>query len=307
MKTYTRKLLWSAVALTVMVGSVSLLAQGQWGSGPIKVAIVTKGHNFDRDAFFNLFDALGKEITWTHVQHPAALEFFDPAVADTFDVYVFYDAPGRTATPGPDGKPTFEQPNASAKKNLVPFLQKGKGLVFFHHSPAAWNHTWPEYVEMIGMACDWGNDVTFMGKTYPRSGFLPNVKQRITVVDKTHPVTQGVGEGFEITDEVYLCPVNEKAKGLIPLLRTDFEPVDSNFTNRYPSGWRHPKGSQLAGWVRSAEKSPLVYLQNGHDRVAWENPAFRTLLTNAIRWTASQEARDWAAKNPTRVRRSNSN
>jgi len=43
-------------------------------------------------------------------------------------------------------------------------------------------------------------------------------------------------------------------------------------------------------------------LQHGHDRQAWENPAFRTVLMNAIRWTASQEARDWAAKNPTKIR-----
>ena len=120
------------------------------------------------------------------MQHPAALEFFDPAIADTFDVYAFYDAPGRTATPGPDGKPTYEQPNASAKKNLIPFLQKGKGLVFFHHSPAAWNHTWPEYSEMIGMACDWGNPVTFKGKTYPNSGAQGGVKQHITV--STRPI-----------------------------------------------------------------------------------------------------------------------
>ncbi len=83
-----------AIALAMTAGSVSLFAQGQWGSGPIKVAIVTKGHNFDRDGFFNFWDSLGQDITWTHVQHPAALEFFDPALADTFDVYVFFDAPG---------------------------------------------------------------------------------------------------------------------------------------------------------------------------------------------------------------------
>ena len=181
MNILSRKLIWFAVALAIAVGSASLLAQGQWGSGPIKVAIVTKGHNFDRDGFFNFWDSLGQDISWTHLQHPAALEFFDPAIADTFDVYAFYDAPGRTALPGsPEGKPQYEQPNASAKKNLIPFLQKGKGLVFFHHSPAAWNHTWPEYSEMIGSACDWGNPVTFKGKTYPNSGAQGGVKQHIT-------------------------------------------------------------------------------------------------------------------------------
>src|SRR5215213_6267533 len=143
MKILSRTFAWFAVALAIGVGSASLLAQGQWGSGPIKVAIITKGHNFDRDGFFNFWDSLGQDITWTHLQHPAALEFFDPAIADTFDVYVFYDAPGRTALPGSaEGKPQYEQPNASAKKNLIPFLQKGKGLVFLHHAPAAWNHTW---------------------------------------------------------------------------------------------------------------------------------------------------------------------
>src|SRR5688572_31095985 len=64
-------------------------------------------------------------------------------------------------------------------------------ILFFHHSNASWNHTWPEWVEMIGQACDWGNDVTFMGKTYPRSGFLGGVKQKVTVLNKTHPVRIG--------------------------------------------------------------------------------------------------------------------
>jgi type 1 glutamine amidotransferase len=46
------------------------------------------------------------------------------------------------------------------------------------------------------------------------------------------------------------------------------------------------------------ENSPLVYLQNGHDNTAWTNPAFQTLMLNAIKWTASQEGRAWARKNP---------
>ena len=159
-----------------------MLAQGQWGSGPIKVAIVTKGHNFDRDGFFNFWDSLGQDITWTHVQHPAALEFFDPANRGHVRRLCLLRCAGPHGDAGRlTASRTFEQPNASAKKNLIPFLQKGKGLVFFHHSPAAWNHTWPEYSEMIGMACDWGNEVTFKGKTYPNSGAQGGVKQRITV------------------------------------------------------------------------------------------------------------------------------
>ncbi len=55
-----------SVELALLAGSAALLAQGQWGGGPIKVAIVTKGHNFDREPFFAMFDSFGKEITYTH-------------------------------------------------------------------------------------------------------------------------------------------------------------------------------------------------------------------------------------------------
>ena len=84
-----------------------------------------------------------------------------------------------------------------------------------------------------------------------------------------------------------------------PLLQTDFKPVDVNFPNRYASGWRHPEvpGSNLAGWVKVAGRTPIAYLQNGHDRTAWENPAYQTLVLNAIKWAASKEAKTWAAAN----------
>ena len=271
-------------------------ASAQGGTGAIKVALITKGHAYDREGLNLLFDSLGEDISWSHVEHPAAALLWEPRSAGLFDVFVFYDAPGRTQRKGPDGAITYDDPGADAKKNLPALMQAGtKGWVFLHHAPAAWNHTWPEYSEMVGGACDWGNPVTFKGKEYPNSGAQGGVKQRITVVDKAHPITQGVADGFEIVDETYLCPYAEDA--IQPLLRTDFKPIDVNFPGRYAKGWRHPEGSNLAGWVKVAGKSPIAYLQNGHDRQAWENPAYRTLVLNAIRWTASKEAKAWAAAN----------
>jgi type 1 glutamine amidotransferase len=119
----------------------------------------------------------------------------------------------------------------------------------------------------------------------------------MSVVDKGHPIMQGVNDGFEIVDETYLCPYADDA--VHPLLRTDFKPIDVNFPGRYAKGWRHPEvpGGNLAGWVKVAGRSPIAYLQNGHDRQAWENPAYRTMLMNAIRWAHSKEAKAWAAAN----------
>jgi trehalose utilization protein len=148
---------------------------------------------------------------------------------------------------------------------------------------------------MIGAACDWGAPVTFEGKTYPNSGARGRTPQHITVLDKAHPVTAGLGDGFDIVDETYLCETDEKL--VHPLLKTDFVAIDKNFEARYAAGYRHPgQGTSLVGWYRAVAKSPLVYLQNGHDAVAWSNPSWQLLVSNAIKWVVSPEAKAWAAK-----------
>jgi uncharacterized protein len=293
---------------TVWVTVASLVAQNapapaapqrfsQGGSGPIRVLFFSKGHDFDREGLMTMLDQLGGSITWTHVEHPAAQVFYDPANSKGYDAYLFYDAPSRGApTPQPpNGVPGYHDPGPMAKKNFAALTQSGMGLVYLHHSPAAWNHTWPEYGEMIGMACDWGSPVIFEGKTYPNSGARGRTQQHITVLDKTSPIVAGLGDGFDINDETYLCPTDEKT--VHPLLRTDFVNIDKNYEQRYATGWRYPGvGSSLAGWYKAVGKSPLVYLQNGHDSVAWQNPAYKTLVTNAIKWVITPEAKAWAAK-----------
>ena len=54
----------------------------------------------------------------------------------------------------------------------------------------------------MGIACDWGQPLRVRGVDHPKSGYFQNTKQRITVVDKDHPITQGLGDGFEIYREV---------------------------------------------------------------------------------------------------------
>ena len=36
--------------------------------------VVTRGHPFERDNFFNMIDSLG--FDWSHIEHPAAQSFF---------------------------------------------------------------------------------------------------------------------------------------------------------------------------------------------------------------------------------------
>jgi len=273
------------------------------GTGPIKVLFITKFHPFDRENLFLTLDSMGKDITWTHVEHPAATAFFDPKLAAQFDVFLFYDAlTGRVQKQNPDGTSTtdYTEPPADAKANLKQLLRNGdKGFVFFHHAIAAWVHTWPEYVEVMGAAADWGTPLkNIRGKDYPPSGFRGGVQQHITVVDKNHPVTQGVSD-FDIVDETYLCPMFEDS--VHPLLRTDYKTVfESDWSNKARITG-HPPGSNMTGWVKTAERSPVVYIQHGHDKLAWDNPAFRTLMLNAIKWTASKDGKDWAHANAKKI------
>src|SRR4029453_6926606 len=50
----------------------------QGGRGPIKVMVVTKGHNYEREPFFQMWDSWGSDITWSHVEHPAADAMLSP-------------------------------------------------------------------------------------------------------------------------------------------------------------------------------------------------------------------------------------
>ena len=273
---------------------------GQGGSGALKVLFVSKGHPFDREGLFATLDALGTDITWTHVEHPAAEAFLEPKLAAPYDVLLFYDmdgyGPRQHTVTNPDGTQsrTWDPPSAELQKNFKALLQSGKGLVFFHHSIASWVHSWPEYTEVVGGACDWGNPITIRGVEHPRSGFFQKTAQKVTIVDKSHPITQGLTDGFEITDESYSCPFFEES--VHPLVRTDFVPADHD-RNLNPK-WKY---SNLAAWVKTAENSPVAYVQFGHDRTAWENPQFRVLLLNAMKWAGSPEAKAWAKANPKKI------
>ena len=281
----------------------------QGGRGPLKVLFITQYKDFDRDDLFKTLDSMGDTISWTHVENPVAQVCFEPRIADQFDVFLFYDAyagrdynydpaTGRPRIDPATGRPHIieNKPSQALQDSFRDLLRRGdKGFVFMHHAIASWVHTWPEYSEVIGAAADWTRPLTVRGKTYPPSGYREGVAQRISVVDKTHPVMQGV-EDFDIVDEVYLCPIFEDS--VHPLTRTNINNVPEYFR---PAQASHPLGSNMTSWVKTAENSPIVYLLHGHDKQAYVNESFRKILLNAINWAASDESKAWARQNPSKI------
>ena len=260
----------------------------------LRILVVTRGHPFARDPFFAVFER-NHEIEWANVEHPAAQRFFTPELAREFDCYVLYDMPGIDFVPGV--APVFFSPPDYYKQGLLDMMRTGSPFVVLHHALAAWP-AWPAWAEIVGGQFLYKPGPS-RGHDLPDSGYRLDVAHTISPVSD-HPITEGI-EPFELVDELYLAPVFEDL--ITPLFRSDFDFVDSNFysASRALEGklncrddWSHPPGSNIVGWVKNYEKSPIVYLQFGDGPSAYENPSFQKILSNAIRWAASESAREWA-------------
>src|SRR5205823_7831877 len=96
----------------------------QGGTGPIKMLLITKTHPFDREPFYQMYDSFGSDVTWMHVEQPAAEKLLSPKFASMYHVPVFYDLDGSqpelgSAKPGENGQTSY----ASAPADLQPNLQ----------------------------------------------------------------------------------------------------------------------------------------------------------------------------------------
>ena len=217
-----------------------------------KVLLITGGHDFDGESFFQMMDKL-PAISYTRVEHPNAYEHLKPGQIDRYDVVLLYDMPKEI----PD----------EAKADFVGMLEKGKGLVVLHHSICSYDG-WPEYKKIVGGRFNhypWEKD----GETQRPSTFKINVPMDIKVIDKDHPVTKGVKD-FRVIDEAYNG--TEILGDIIhPLLGTDA-----------------PESGPLICWTNNYANAKVVAFTLGHDKQVWENPSFTRILSQAIDWVGKK-------------------
>lgn len=222
---------------------------------PLRVVIVTGGHDFERKEFFAMFDSFD-DIRWEERQQPKANEIWLGDALRNYDAVVLYDM--------------WQQITDEQKQGMVKWLKEGgKGLVALHHSIASYQQ-WDEYAKIIGARYFIAPGKAPDGKTFDRSQFHHDIRFVVRVVDKNHPVTRGLPEEFEIVDETYkgwwLAP------GVQKLLVTDHELSDP-----------------CVAWAKRYGKAKVVFIQLGHGATAYNNPHFRKLVQNAIRWVASKD------------------
>jgi len=261
---------------------------------PLQILVAVRGHPFDRTAFDAMFQAMDG-IAATMVDQPAAAQLMNPDGMAPYDALVLYDMPGLDFEVPEAERPRHVDPGERFRRGFEALLESGKGIVALHHALAGWP-AWPDYRRHLGGAFLYrGNG------TESDSGYRQQIDYSAEVVAPDHPVMAGIPARFPMRDELYLAEIDEAA--VTPLLRADYAFTAGNFHSAAAAmkgrmfdnrGWAHPPGSNLIGWVKQARNSPIVYLQPGDDRATYDDPVYRRLIENAVRFVSGARPRDAA-------------
>ena len=264
-------------------------------SAPLQVLVAVRGHPFDRTAFDAIFQDM-EGIAATMVDQPAASQLMNPQGLAPYDALVLYDMPGLDFD-APHEPPALIDPGHAFREGFRALLEEGKGIVALHHALAGWP-AFPDYAEALGGTFLYRSREV-RGQLRPDSGYRHGVEYTAQVTATAHPVMAGIPASFAMKDELYLAEIFTDS--VTPLLRADhrfdrdgFHSATAAMEGRMfdNEGWEHEPGSDLIGWTLKSGNSPVVYLQPGDDRTTYDNPGYRRLVENAIRWVASPEARD---------------
>ncbi|MEL7444868.1 MAG: ThuA domain-containing protein [Pseudomonadota bacterium] len=251
--------------------------------------VLSGGHPYEAEPFGQLIRSLG-DWEVSHLIHPDAEVAVGDGAADEADALLFYDMGGYTFA---DGTVTSRPPTESFKDAIRRRFEAGKGAVAMHHALAGWAD-WPEWHDWLG-----GRFLYQAGKhagaEWPDSGYRHDVQYTARPISG-HPVTDHVPGSFPVCDELYLCPMDESS--FMPLIRAE----GPNFTQDYfysaahavagamfsNDGWDHPDGSNCVAWERIIGTAPFIYLQFGDGPDTYANPHVRTIIANALNYTAGR-------------------
>ena len=143
---------------------------------------------------------------------------------------------------------------------LKDFVEGGKGLIPLHSASGCFkNSDW--YIKTIGGQFKSHGTGSFKG----------------TIVNKTHPVMQGVPEFTTSWDETY---VHQNLNPNMTVLMTRKE----------------GDGAEPYTWVRNQGKGRIFYTAYGHNDSTWTNPGFEKLVNNGVLWAIGDKVQNQIAR-----------
>ncbi|RKY04368.1 MAG: hypothetical protein DRP66_11800, partial [Planctomycetota bacterium] len=215
----------------------------------IKAVVVTGGHGFEKEPFFEVFESFD-DISYVNVDVEKGAELFEDISNWDYDVIVLYNM--------------SQEISAKQQANFKKLLDDGVGLFMTHHAMAAWNG-WDEYRRIVGTKF-FLKDAEPDGRQWKRSLAKHGVDIKVHVADAEHMITRWMKD-FVIHDETYnKCWMADDNH---VLLSTD-----------------DPSSNKEICWVRSYGKARVCGLQLGHDGKAYANKNYRRLIAMGIRWCA---------------------
>ena len=174
---------------------------------------------------------------------------------------------------------------------LESYVRRGGGLVIFHAANNAFLE-WPEYNQMVGLL--WrdksfgpGLIVTEAGKIVSvaageglNPGHGPRHDFRVEVLDRRHPITKGLGSGWEHKAEQLTHGQHGPAAALAELRILTYA-YSKDSRRREPMDWVRPWGqgrvyTTMLGHTWLKEANPNL-----------EVPEFRRMVAQGVEWAAT--------------------
>jgi len=161
-----------------------------------------------------------------------------------------------------NNSPTSEEQRRSFQR----YMENGGAWLGFHFSGYNDKDTnWPWFVDFLGGAVLYSNS-------------WPPLPAKLTVDDRTHPVTRGIPEAYESpANEWYVWKPSPRLNKDVRVLVT-FDP------SNYPLGLKDVLTGGDVPVVWTNTKYKMIYMNMGHGDKIFTNPIQNKLIENAANW-----------------------
>lgn len=198
---------------------------------------------------------------------------FDADKIKQFDVICFLSTTQDVLTPkdikklSPDEAKSAQEKSLTYRKNLMEFIESGKGFVGIHAATDTL-YNWPEYGRMIGGYFD----------GHPWNAGT-EVQIDVEKGQEKHPLTAMFdGQSMNFKEEIYQLKDPYSAKRQHLLLRLNVE------KSAKVGGLKRKDGDYAVAWARHQGKGRVFYCSLGHNHEMYWNPKILSHYLAGIQW-----------------------
>ena len=148
--------------------------------------------------------------------------------------------------------------NQNQKSAIVAWINNGGGFIGVH-SATDTLYDWPDYGRIVGAYF----------KEHPWTE-----PATVTVEDRSHPTTSGLGASLRLLEEFYTFRENPRPTVHV-LLSLDGASV-------------HAQGDFPLAWWQTIGRGRSYYNALGHFSQTWNDPTFQSQLSAAVQWTSGR-------------------